>query len=90
MNQPSITINFTFNYDGTTSTVLIDTRRDPMEYANGCALHPMFYYTIAKDVIDVNVGIGSSTATIDRNGIMTVVVPTQPAGSISATAILLY
>lgn len=90
MNQPSITINFTFSYDGTTPTALIDTMRDPIEYQNGGTLHPMFYYMIAKDVVDVSVGVGPSTATIDRNGVMTVVIPSQPAGSVSATAVLLY
>ena len=102
MNNPSAQISFTFQYDGATRTVSVDTRKDPVNYqsiADG-HFHPLFA-NIATGVVGVALSIpntgnlaGSSvptTATINSSGLLDVNIPSGlPIGQLTVTATLTY
>lgn len=97
-NHPIVGINFEFFYDGTTSTVLVDTHTGPINYvlANSTGLLAPTFSATATSVTDTSMvdSIGTainSSATIASNGVMTVTVPHGlVSGSIFVGATLLY
>jgi hypothetical protein len=71
MNRLQTTIGFMFTYDGTSSSIDIDTRRGAVIYQSG--LPPMFFSEIAVVVVSVSVSGASPTgATISGNGPATI------------------
>lgn len=90
MNKPQTTVSFLFNYDGTSATVVIDTRKGPLRYNDSASFLGPIVEEISEVVDVLFNGSVSSTATI-AHGILTATVPSGlAAGLSSVTATLRY
>ena len=95
MNQPTITFTFFFNYDGTSSTVTIDTRTGPIMYFMPNGNFPPTFSDTPTSVIDVRaenqaVNLPTTAIMAGHNLVVNIPVGFVVAPGCTMTGTLLY